>query len=70
MSDNEFNTHLLNVPKGMRHRAGLQYSIKLPECMGRDVWLSIRRDRLIAASSQSNVVVLLTTPAEMPADCG
>lgn len=66
----EIATHILNVPKGMRRRAGTQFVVELPQCMGRDVWLATLHDRLFARSAQSNVVVLVDTPVEAPADCG
>lgn len=63
------DVHILDVPAGMRRRAGLTCVVELPVTMGRDVKLSIwRRDRLVAASPDSNVVALLPHPVEMLTD--
>lgn len=71
MSYDPQNTHLLDVPRGMRRRIGNTAVVELPECMGRDVKLTILRDRLYAFSPNSNVVVILPSSSpELPADCG
>lgn len=66
----DHDTHILDVPKYFRRRLGQQAVVELPQCMGRDVKLSMRRDRLYAFSGSSNVVVILPSGrVEMPADC-